>query len=69
MDIFALIFIFIIGISAFSGYFIGVKLYRSLAKAENKAALVIGIITGIFSSLVIFAGIAFLFIININFHR
>jgi len=69
MDILALVFIFLVGISAFSGYFIGIKLYRSLVRAANKGALAISVITGIFSSVVIFTGIALLFISNIDFHR
>lgn len=59
----------VLGICAFSGYFIGIKLYRNLVKNENKNARVLSIITGIFSFLFILAGIVYLFLVNLDFHR
>ncbi len=59
----------IFAISGFAAYFIGLKVYRNLAKAANKNAKVLSAVTGVLSFLIIAAGIFYLILINLDFHR
>ncbi|HWK03765.1 MAG TPA: hypothetical protein VNS58_09040 [Puia sp.] len=70
MDVlFVGIFLLILFLIGLASHFLSTKLYRRLVRTGNSNPKTIRVVTFVFSFLMIFTVLAYLFIINIRFER